>query len=69
MVRRPPGADPGRRHRRPGPDVLDIDSHGPAASGFPALERLCAAGLLGGLPLRSIKVVLSGPPESALTLN
>jgi hypothetical protein len=32
----------------PGPDVLDIDSHGPAASGFPALERLRAAGLLEG---------------------
>jgi hypothetical protein len=32
----------------PGPDVLDIDSRGPAASGFPALERLRAAGLLKG---------------------
>ena len=32
----------------PGPDVLDIDSHGPAASGFPALARLRAAGLLDG---------------------
>jgi hypothetical protein len=32
----------------PGPDVLDIDSHGPAATGFPALERLRAAGLLEG---------------------
>ena len=32
----------------PGPDVLDIDSHGPAGNGFPALERLRAAGLLNG---------------------
>jgi hypothetical protein len=32
----------------PGPDVLDIDQHGPAASGFPALARLHAAGLLEG---------------------
>jgi hypothetical protein len=32
----------------PGPDVLDIDSHGPAVSGFPALARLHAAGLLEG---------------------
>jgi hypothetical protein len=32
----------------PGPDVLDIDSRGPAASGFPALARLRDAGLLEG---------------------
>jgi hypothetical protein len=32
----------------PGPDVLDIDTRGPAASGFPALARLRAAGLLDG---------------------
>jgi Bifunctional DNA primase/polymerase, N-terminal len=32
----------------PGPDVLDIDSRGPAASGFPALARLRDAGLLDG---------------------
>jgi hypothetical protein len=32
----------------PGPDILDIDSRGPAASGFPALARLHAAGLLRG---------------------
>lgn len=30
----------------PGPDVLDIDYHGPAGSGFPALARLATAGLL-----------------------
>jgi hypothetical protein len=30
----------------PGPDVLDIDSRGPAGNGFPALARLRAAGLL-----------------------
>jgi hypothetical protein len=32
----------------PGPDVLDIDYHGPAANGFPALARLREAGLLDG---------------------
>lgn len=36
----------------PGPDILDIDSRGPAASGFPALERLSAAGLLTGAAAR-----------------
>jgi hypothetical protein len=32
----------------PGPDVLDIDQHGPAGNGYPALRRLRAAGLLDG---------------------
>ena len=32
----------------PGPDVLDIDNHFPAGSGFPALLRLQAAGLIDG---------------------
>jgi hypothetical protein len=32
----------------PGPDVLDVDQHGPAGSGYPALARLRAAGLLAG---------------------
>jgi hypothetical protein len=32
----------------PGPDVLDVDQHGPAGNGFPALARLRAAGLLAG---------------------
>jgi len=32
----------------PGPDVLDIDTRGPAGSGYPALARLRAAGLLAG---------------------
>ena len=30
----------------PGPDVLDVDQHGPAGNGFAALERLRRAGLL-----------------------
>jgi hypothetical protein len=30
----------------PGPDVLDVDQHGPAGNGFAALDRLRAAGLL-----------------------
>ena len=33
----------------PGPDVLDIDQHGPAGNGFAALGRLRAAGLLDGI--------------------
>jgi hypothetical protein len=32
----------------PGPDVLDIDQHGPAGNGFPAFARLRHAGLLDG---------------------
>jgi hypothetical protein len=32
----------------PGPDVLDIDTRGPAGNGFGALARLRAAGLLDG---------------------
>ncbi len=32
----------------PGPDVLDIDQHGPAGNGFGACHRLEAAGLLDG---------------------
>jgi hypothetical protein len=32
----------------PGPDVLDIDDHGPAGNGYPAFCRLKDAGLLDG---------------------
>jgi Bifunctional DNA primase/polymerase, N-terminal len=32
----------------PGPDVLDIDQHGPAGNGYAALARLNRAGLLDG---------------------
>ena len=32
----------------PGPDVLDVDQHGPAGNGYPAFRRLKAAGLLDG---------------------
>ena len=32
----------------PGPDVLDVDEHGPAGNGYPAFRRLRAAGLLDG---------------------
>ena len=32
----------------PGPDVLDVDQHGPAGNGFSAFARLRAAGLLDG---------------------
>ena len=32
----------------PGPDVLDIDQHGPAGNGYPAFTRLHQAGLVTG---------------------
>ena len=32
----------------PGPDVLDVDQHGPAGNGYPAFRRLRDAGLLDG---------------------
>ena len=32
----------------PGPDVLDVDDHGPAGNGYPAFRRLRDAGLLDG---------------------
>ena len=32
----------------PGPDVLDIDQHGPAGNGYPAFARLQAARLVAG---------------------
>ena len=32
----------------PGPDVLDIDQHGPAGNGYEAFDRLRAAGLADG---------------------
>ena len=32
----------------PGPDVLDVDDHGPAGNGYPAFRRLDEAGLLDG---------------------
>ncbi len=35
----------------PGPDVLDVDQHGPAGNGYPAFRRLRAAGLLDGAAL------------------
>ena len=32
----------------PGPDVLDVDQHGPAGNGYPAFTRLERAGLVDG---------------------
>ena len=32
----------------PGPDVLDIDQHGPAGNGYPAFTQLQQAGLVNG---------------------
>ena len=33
---------------RPGPDVLDIDQHGPAGNGYPAFGKLRRVGLVNG---------------------
>jgi hypothetical protein len=32
----------------PGPDVLDVDQHGPAGNGYPAFKKLRRAGLVDG---------------------
>src|SRR5579863_3543937 len=40
-----PAANLGVVTGAPGPDVLDVDQHGPAGNGFDALRRLRAAGL------------------------
>ncbi len=45
---RRPDANLGVATGWPGPDVLDVDQHGPAGNGFGACHRLEAAGLLDG---------------------
>ena len=45
---RHPGANLAIATGAPGPDVLDIDQHGPGRNGFPAYARLRPAGLLAG---------------------
>ncbi len=47
--RRIPGANLAIATGLPGPDVLDVDQHGPAGSGYPALARLRREGLLDGV--------------------
>jgi len=44
-----PGANVAIATGAPGPDVLDVDQHGPAGNGFPAYHRVKAAGLLAGI--------------------
>src|SRR6266852_180656 len=46
--RRQPDANVAVATGEPGPDVLDVDQHGPAGSGFAALNRLKRAGLVEG---------------------
>jgi hypothetical protein len=46
--RRQPEANLAIATGHPGPDVLDIDQHGPAGNGFAALNRLKRAGLVDG---------------------
>jgi Bifunctional DNA primase/polymerase, N-terminal len=45
---RQPGANIAIATGLPGPDVLDVDQHGPAGNGFAALNQLSRAGLLTG---------------------
>jgi hypothetical protein len=44
--RRHPGANLAIATGAPGPDVLDVDQHGQAGSGYPALNKLIRAGLV-----------------------
>ncbi|MDA8323385.1 MAG: bifunctional DNA primase/polymerase [Actinomycetota bacterium] len=44
--RRDPGANLAIATGTPGPDVLDVDQHGAAGSGYAALNRLARAGLI-----------------------
>jgi hypothetical protein len=46
--RRHPGANLAIATGQPGPDVLDVDQHGPAGNGFAAFNRLKRAGLIDG---------------------
>ena len=48
---RRPGANLAIATGAPGPDVLDVDQHGPDGNGFPAYARLRRAGLLDGATL------------------
>src|SRR5215470_2232955 len=45
---RQPAANVAVATGQPGPDVLDVDQHGPAGNGFAALNRLIRAGLAEG---------------------
>jgi hypothetical protein len=53
----------------PGPDVLDIDHHGPAGNGYAALGRLRAAELLDGIaasvqtPNKGLHLYLTGSAQ------
>ena len=46
--RRQPAANLAIATGQPGPDVLDVDQHGPAGNGFAAFGKLRRAGLLDG---------------------
>ena len=46
--RREPGANLAIATGQPGPDVLDVDQHGPAGNGFAAFSQLKRAGLTDG---------------------
>ena len=58
----------------PGPDVLDVDQHGPAGNGYAALNRLKTAGLLEpvgvivGTPSGGLHVYFGGSEQSSRRL-
>jgi len=58
----------------PGPDVLDVDQHGPAGNGFAALNRLKTAGLLEpvgtivGTPSGGLHAYFTGSEQSSRRL-
>ncbi len=54
--RREPAANLAIATGAPGPDVLDVDQHGPAGNGFAALGRLKRAGLL-----ETVSAIVSTP--------
>jgi len=58
--RRQPDANLAIATGAPGPDVLDIDQHGQAGSGFAALNRLIRAGLVDGPGAGAIVATPSG---------
>jgi bifunctional DNA primase/polymerase-like protein len=48
LFTRHPGANLAIATGAPGPDVLDVDQHGPAGNGYAAFNRLHRAGMLDG---------------------
>ena len=73
--RRHPDANLAIATGTPGPDVLDVDQHGPAGNGFAALNRLTRAGLTRGAsaivatPHRGIHLYYAGSSQRSGKLS